>query len=84
MQDLSHQWVALAQAQIDEQVAIGKALIGAKSIKEVVDLSSSAAPTVLVSQAYANFLVTSDQKTLVYSWNFAPGPLAGLWTMPVP
>jgi phasin family protein len=45
VQDLSHQWVVLAQASIDEQVAVGKALIGAKSIKEVVDLSSTAAKT---------------------------------------
>ena len=45
VQDLSHQWVVLAQASIDEQVAVGKALIGAKSIKEVVDLSSSVAKT---------------------------------------
>ena len=45
VQDLSHQWVALAQASIDEQVAVGKALIGAKSIKEVVDLSSTVAKT---------------------------------------
>ena len=43
VQDLSHQWIVLAQASIDEQVAVGKALIGAKSIKEVVDLSSTVA-----------------------------------------
>ncbi len=45
VQDLSHQWIALAQTSIDEQVAVSKALIGAKSIKEVVDLSSTAAKT---------------------------------------
>ncbi len=45
VQDLSHSLVTLAQASIDEQVAAGKALIGAKSIKEVMDLSSSMAKT---------------------------------------
>jgi len=45
VQDLSHSLVTLAQASMDEQVAAGKALIGAKSIKEVMDLSSSMAKT---------------------------------------
>ena len=43
VQDLSHSWVVLAQASMDEQVAASKALIGAKSLKEVIDLSSSMA-----------------------------------------
>jgi len=45
VQDLSHSLVVLAQASMDEQVAAGKALIGAKSLKEVIDLSSSMAKT---------------------------------------
>ena len=45
VQNLSHSWVALAQASMDEQVAASKALIGAKSLKEVIDLSSSMAKT---------------------------------------
>ena len=51
---------------------------------DVVDLSSAAAPAVLVSQAYGYYLPTSDCTTVVYTWNYAPGPLAGLWTTPVP
>ena len=43
VQDLSQSLVVLAQSSMDEQVAAGKALIGAKSLKEVIDLSSSMA-----------------------------------------
>jgi phasin family protein len=43
VQDLSQSLVVLAQMSIDEQVAVGKAMIGAKSIKEVLDLSSAVA-----------------------------------------
>ncbi len=42
-QDLSQSLVVFAQMSIDEQVAVGKAMIGAKSIKEVMDLSSAIA-----------------------------------------
>jgi phasin family protein len=45
VQNLSHSLVTLAQASMDEQVAAGKALIGAKSLKEVIDLSSTMAKT---------------------------------------
>ena len=45
VQDLSHTLVVLAQASIDEQVAASKALIGAKSLKEIIDLSSTMAKT---------------------------------------
>jgi phasin family protein len=45
VQDFSHSLVVLAQTSIDEQVAASKALIGAKSLKEVIDLSSTAAKT---------------------------------------
>jgi len=43
VQDWSHSLVVLAQTSIDEQVAASKALIGAKSLKEVIDLSSTMA-----------------------------------------
>jgi phasin family protein len=45
VKDLSHTMVTVAQASLDEQVAASKALIGAKSLKEVIDLSSSLAKT---------------------------------------
>jgi hypothetical protein len=51
---------------------------------ESLDTTSAAAPTVLVSQADANFFVTADQKTLVYSWSFLSGKSAGIWTLPLP
>ncbi len=43
MQDLSRSFVSLTQESIDESVAAGKALFGAKTFKEVMDLSTSMA-----------------------------------------
>jgi phasin family protein len=43
VQDLSKTVVALAQESLEESVATGKALVGAKSLKEVIDLSSTMA-----------------------------------------
>ncbi len=43
VQDLSKTVVALAQESLEESVAVGKALVGAKTLKEVIDLSSSLA-----------------------------------------
>jgi len=43
LQDLSKTIVSLTQTQIDESVAASKALAGAKTLKEVIDLSSSLA-----------------------------------------
>ncbi len=40
VQDISKSFVLLAQESIDDQVAASKALIGAKTLREVVDLSS--------------------------------------------
>jgi len=45
LQDLSKSIVSLTQAQIDESVAASKALATAKTLKEVIDLSSSLAKT---------------------------------------
>ena len=45
LQDLSKSIVSLTQAQIDESVAASKALASAKTLKEVIDLSSSLAKT---------------------------------------
>lgn len=45
VQDWQHSIVAMAQTAIDEQMAASKALFGAKSLKEVLDLSSSLAKT---------------------------------------
>jgi hypothetical protein len=49
-----------------------------------VDLSVTAAPTALVSGADANFYLTADRKTLVYSWNYCSGMTGGIYTLPVP
>jgi hypothetical protein len=48
------------------------------------DLSQSAPSTLLVTQADALFFLSPDKTHLVYSWSYAPGPLAGVWVMPVP
>lgn len=51
---------------------------------EAVDLAGTAAKTTLVSQADANFFVTSDKKTIVYSWSACPGAKAGVYTLAAP
>jgi phasin family protein len=43
VQDLSKTVVALAQESLEDSIAAGKALVGAKTLKEVIDLSSSLA-----------------------------------------
>lgn len=45
VQDLSKTFVTMAQESIDEQVAASRALIGAKSFKDVIDVSSNLAKT---------------------------------------
>ncbi|HVI51266.1 MAG TPA: phasin family protein [Candidatus Sulfotelmatobacter sp.] len=45
LQDLSKSLVTLTQAQIDESVAASKALASAKTLREVIDLSSSLTKT---------------------------------------
>jgi hypothetical protein len=51
---------------------------------DAVDTSQAAPPALLVTQADALFFVTTDKEQIVYSWSYAPGPLAGLWVMPAP
>ncbi|WP_158240509.1 phasin family protein [Telmatospirillum siberiense] len=43
VQDLSQSVVALAQGSFEDSLSAGKALAGAKTLKEVIDLSSSLA-----------------------------------------
>ncbi len=45
VQEISKELVSLAQAQIEDSVGVSKALLGAKTLKEVIDLSSSVAKT---------------------------------------
>lgn len=56
VQDLSHSVVALAQTSLEDSVAAGKALAGAKTFREVVDLSSS------LAQSNFDKLVEESQK----------------------
>ncbi len=51
---------------------------------EWLDTSKTAPKTVLVSQADANFFVTADHATLVYSWSYLPTKSGGIWTLPIP
>jgi len=45
IQDLSKSLVALTQESLEETVSVSKALLAAKTLKEVIDLSSSLAKT---------------------------------------
>jgi hypothetical protein len=54
-----------------------------------IDLSvATPAPKTLVSQADANFYLTTDKMTIVYSYSTGggsqPTAMSGLWSMPVP
>ena len=51
---------------------------------EWLDTTQAAPPRVLVSQADANFFLTPDGTALVYSWSYASGHPAGIWTLPLP
>jgi hypothetical protein len=50
----------------------------------VEDLSTAGGPTTLVSQAAANFYITSDRTTVVYSWNECADDTAGVYALEVP
>jgi hypothetical protein len=49
-----------------------------------VDVATTAAPTTLVTKADANFFVTADKKTVVYSWNACTGVTGGIYSIPAP
>jgi len=70
VQDLSKTVVALAQQSLEESVATGKALVGAKTLKEIIDLSSSLAKS--------NFdkLVAESSKLSLLSSKLAEDALA--------
>jgi hypothetical protein len=51
---------------------------------QAVDTSTTAAPTVLVTQADPNFSVNSEKTLIVYTWSYTPGASAGLWTLAAP
>ena len=48
-----------------------------------IDLSSTAAPTTLVTQADPNLFLTSTG-LVVYSWYCNEGGMAGVWTLTAP
>jgi hypothetical protein len=60
--------------------------VGANGSADIqwLDTNGSAASKVLVSQADANFFVTPDQTTLVYSWSYLSGKGGGVWTLRLP
>jgi hypothetical protein len=72
-----------AKTLYNDNYASNAGFAGAADI-EAVDLSTTAMPTTLVSQADANFFLTSDKKTIVYSWSACPGAKAGIYTQAAP
>ncbi len=46
-----------------------------------VDTSTMAAPTLLVTQADPIFALNAEKTLVVYTWSYAPGANAGLWTL---
>jgi hypothetical protein len=49
-----------------------------------LDVSSTAAPTTLVSSADATFYVTADKSKIVYSWHGCPGAAEGIYSIAAP
>jgi hypothetical protein len=48
-----------------------------------VDVSAPV-PTLLVSQADANFFLSPDKTKIIYTWTYETGSQAGLWVLPAP
>jgi hypothetical protein len=57
---------------------------GAADIESIDLASGTTTPTTLVSQADANFFLTADKKTIVYSWSACPGAKDGIYTLAAP
>jgi hypothetical protein len=49
-----------------------------------VDTSTTATPTLIVTQADGNFYLNAAKSTLIYTWSYQTGASAGLWTLPAP
>jgi hypothetical protein len=72
-----------AKTLYNDNYASNAGFAGAADI-ESVDLAGTAQATTLVSQADANFFLTSDKKTIVYSWSACPGGTAGIYALAAP
>jgi hypothetical protein len=57
---------------------------GYADIKGVDVAATTPAPKTLVTSADANFFVTADKLTVVYSWNFCSGVTGGIYTVAAP
>ncbi len=71
MQDISKQFAATAQAQVDQTVATFKALAGVKSIKEAMDLQSTLARS-SVEKAVSDTGKLTDASLKLTEQAFAP------------
>jgi hypothetical protein len=49
-----------------------------------VDLAGTAAPSTVVTSADANFFVTTDRSTILYSWHACPGAAEGIYSIAAP
>lgn len=67
----------------DNFVATGGLRFGRADV-ESVDLATGPTPTRVVSQADAVVDLTPAKDQMIYSWSVEPGPLAGLYIIPVP
>jgi hypothetical protein len=68
-------------------VAAGSTLVYGPYFYGPADLGyvhlGQSAPTLLVNHVDA-FVLDAVGKTIVYSWTTSPGPMAGIWALPVP
>jgi hypothetical protein len=67
----------------DNYVATGGLRYGRADI-ESVNLAAGATPTLVASQADANFDMTPARDQIIYSWSVQPGAMAGIYVTPVP
>jgi hypothetical protein len=72
-----------AKTLYNDNYASNAGFQGAADI-ESIDLSTATAAKTLVSQADANFFLTADKKTIVYSWSACPGNNDGIYALPTP
>lgn len=72
-----------AKTLYNDNYASNAGFAGAADI-ESIDLSTSTAAKTLVSQADANFFLSADKQTIVYSWSACPGAKDGIYALPTP
>jgi hypothetical protein len=78
--------VWIHQAATGSKVAFSDNYSSADNTADIrsVDTAGTAAPTLIVSLADADFFVSGSKDKVVYVWNYLAGSMAGLWVTAIP